>query len=245
MKNIAIISIMLSLVLSCSKDGTLGSTTSTGAGTGGSLARFTIVGDHLLAADNRNLKVFDISNRENAIYLSNHQLNLEVETLFARDSATLFVGTTSGMLIYDISSAPQIRLLSQYDHIVSCDPVVADQEFAYVTLHSDNSFWRCNRNINQLDIVDIRNLEDPELVNEFPMIQPKGLGIYGDTLLVCDKGVKVFDVSDRENLKLLKAIEGIDAIDIIPNGDLMIIATSTGINQYRYSQAQLTFLSAL
>ena len=236
----------MALLSSCEKEGASGSdTASNGPGKGGSLARFAIVKDHLYSVDGSQLKVFDISNRSNPIYLSNHQLNVQVETIFPRDSATIFIGTTQGMYIYDVSNAPSIKLLSRYEHIVSCDPVVANENYAYVTLHSDVNSNRCFRNVNQLDIIDIRQLKDPSLVTSFPMIKPLGLGLYGDTLLVCDNGVKVLDVSDPNKIKLLNAIEDIPARDIIPNGDVMIIATTDGLKQYRYRNKTLTFLSEL
>ncbi len=237
---------VLFLVTSCSKDST-GSSDITGGNTGqgGSLARFAVVQDHLYIVDGTKLKVFDVSNPQNPIYISNQELNVTVETIFPRDSVTLFVGTTSGMYIYDVSQAPVVNLISWHSHIVSCDPVVANQEYAYVTLHEDQDNNRCNRGVNQLDILDISDLSEPRLITTFPMIKPLGLGIYGDTLLVCDHGVKVMDVSNPNQLKLLNAIEDIDAVDIIPNGDLMIISTTTGLKQYRYKNKQLTLLSEL
>ncbi len=235
----------LALLSSCGKSDASGADRSSGPGKGGSLARFAIVDDHLYSVNEQELKVFDISNRANPIHLSNHQLNVDVETIFPRDSATIFIGTTQGMFIYDVSNAPDIRLISRYDHIVSCDPVVANQNYAYVTLHSDANTNRCFRGVNRLDIVDISEIEKPFAVNSFPMIKPLGLGLYGDTLLVCDEGVKVLDVSDPGQIKLLNAIEGISAQDIIPNGNIMVIATKTGLEQYRYQNKQLSFLSKL
>lgn len=147
--------------------------------------------------------------------------------------------------MYDISNPPNVNLISSYSHIVSCDPVVANSKYAYVTLHSDEDNPFCGRNTNQLDIVNIEQLNQPFIVNSFPLIRPLGLGLYGDTLLVCDNGVKVFDVTNPNSLVLIKAIENIPAVDIIPHGDLMIITSSEGIRQYRYKKGQLTLLSEI
>lgn len=232
---------------SCETDGTSSTNTdfTPGSGQGGSLARFATVGDYLYAVDGTKLKVFDIRNTSNPIYLSNIELNVFVETIFPRDSSTIFIGTTQGMFIYEVSNAPNLRLAGQYEHIVSCDPVVANQEHAFVTLRTSQNSNFCRRGVNQLDIVDIKDISQPQLVNTFPLINPIGLGLYGDTLLICDRGVKVFDVSDVNNLRLINAIEDIDAIDIIPHNDLMIITGSTGIKQYRYKNGNLTHLSDL
>lgn len=239
---------LIALVLfftSCESETGFSSTDGTLTGQGGSLARFVVVKDYLYIVDQQNLKLFNLSNPSDPVYLSNKNLNVNVETIFARDSATLFIGTTSGMFIYDIANPPNVNLISSYSHIVSCDPVVANNKFAYVTLHSDLNNPFCARNINQLDIVNIEQLSQPFIVNSFPLIRPLGLGLYGDTLLICDNGIKVFDVSDPNNLKLINAIEDIPAVDIIPNGDLMIITSAEGIRQYRFKNGQLTLLSEI
>lgn len=232
--------------ISCERSGDLGGETSVdGSGQGGSLARFAVAGDHLYAVDGTELKVFDISNRDNAIYLSRHQLNVAVETIFPRDNATLFIGSVSGMYIYDISSAPNLSRRSVYQHITACDPVVANQDYAYVTLRSEENSNFCRRSVNQLDIIDISDLDQPQLVNTFPLVNPYGLGLYGDTLFVCDRGLKIFNVKDPQSLKLLTADEDFPARDLIPYGNLIIAVSDEGINQYRYHQGKLNLLSSL
>ncbi len=214
-------------------------------GQGGSLARFAVAGDHLYAVDGSELKVFDLSNPSNAVYLSRHQLNTEVETIFPRDNSTLFIGSISGMFIYDISNAPNINQLSVYQHFTACDPVVANSNYAFVTLRSDQNSGFCQRSVNQLDIIDIRNLSQPQLINTFPMVNPYGLGLYGDTLFVCDRGLKTFDISDPLNLKLLDSDEDFLAVDLIPYGNLIIAVSENGLSQYRYFQGSLELLSEI
>lgn len=217
----------------------------TSVGQGGSLARFAVVKDYLYTVNGTELKVFNLNDPTNPIWLSNYQLNVDVETIFPRDSTTLFIGTTNGLYIYDITNPPNVKQLSFYSHVVSCDPVVANSQYAYVTLRTDENNNFCRRGVNRLDIVDIQDLTNPDIVNTFGMIKPYGLGLYADTLLVCDNGIKVFDVSDPLNLKLLNAIEDIPARDIIPLGDHMLIATTEGLKQYRYENQQLILLSEL
>lgn len=216
-----------------------------GVGQGGSLARFTIINNHLYIVDQNQLKVFSLANPENPIYLSNITLQATVETVFPYNDSTLFIGSTSGMLIYDVSNPTSLKLLSFYQHVVACDPVVAKGNYAYVTLRNDPESAWCGRSINQLEIIDISDLSHPKLITEVPMINPKGLGIYGDTLLVCDKGVKVFNVSDPLNPTFLTADEDFDAVDIIAINDLMILVSATGLNQYRFKNGKLNYLSSL
>lgn len=245
MKKYILLPLLFGALWACESDSSSSTNSGETTGQGGSLARFTIAGDHLYAVNGSSLNVFDISNNANAVYLSKHELFTDVETIFTRDTNTIFIGSTSGMFIYDVSAAPNIQRLSTYQHIVSCDPVVANENYAYVTLRSDQTNNFCWRGVNQLDIVDIRDLSNPSLVTSFPMINPKGLGLYGDTLLVCDRGLKVIDVSDPYALQLLDVDEDFDAYDVIVYGDLVIAVAEDGLSQYRYKNGKLNLLSEL
>ncbi len=249
MKNIVLIPVLCICwaLSSCSADSSSeGSLVDGGSqGQGGSLARFTIASGHLFAVNGSKLKVFDISNPNNVQYLKDQEVGANVETIFARDNATVFIGTQSGMLVYDVSDAPQVQYLSGYEHVVSCDPVVANQTHAYVTLHTEIGGGRCWRGVNQMDVLDVRDLRNIRLINSLEMTSPKGLGLYGDTLLVCDDGIKVYDINQPESPRLIRHETDVDAVDIIPNGNLMLIGTRTGLEQYRYHNGQLTFLSRI
>lgn len=230
----------------CESDNDLSQPGSDGqAGQGGSLARFTVANDHLFIVDGSQLKTFSLQNAADPVYLSNQNVNAQVETVFPLGDSTLFIGTTTGMLIYDVTTPLSIEHLSTYQHVVACDPVVANAQYAYVTLRSDPEVNWCFRSVNQLDIIDIRNLRQPQLVTEIPMINPKGLGLYGDTLLVCDVGVKVMDVSNPIAPNLLSAFERYQPFDIIPYSSLMIFVGESGLEQYRFHRGQLQYLSTL
>ena len=246
---IAALTILAVAIGGCSKDSSETSSFDTkndaGTGQGGSLARFALVGDHLYAVNGRSLKVFNISDSENPGFLSSSEVGADVETIFARDSKTLFIGSRTGMFIYDATNAPNIELLSNYSHVTSCDPVVANSNYAYVTLRTRENEVGCGRsNVNQLDVVNIQDLRRIQLVNEVSMDFPIGLGLYGDTLLVCDEGIKVFDISNGAEPKLISQ-EQVNAVDIIPFGDLMIVSTISGMAQYRFKNGKLEFLSKI
>jgi ABC-type lipopolysaccharide export system ATPase subunit len=55
----------------------------------------------------------------------------------------------------------------------------------------------------------------------------------------------VFDVADPLNPQFLTADEDFDAVDIISIDDLMILVSETGLNQYRFKNGKLNFLSSL
>ncbi len=53
----------------------------------------------------------------------------------------MFLGSTNGMYIYDISAPDTPKYVSELQHVTSCDPVVVDDKYAYVTLRGGNNLW--------------------------------------------------------------------------------------------------------
>ena len=206
-----------------------------GTGKGGSMSRFTISQNRLYVMNNNTLKVFDIDNADNPIITSVTEILREVETLFPYEDK-LFMGTTSGMLIYDISSPDSPTYISVFDHVVSCDPVVVDGDVAYVTLRSGTD---CGRWTNQLDVIDISNITSPTLINTFSMTAPQGLGVDNETLFLCDgdDGLKVFDVTDPLTVgdNMIHHFGGINAMDVIPFNNLLMMIGEDGLYQYNYT----------
>jgi hypothetical protein len=248
MKKYVVMALAFLLAVACGEDASSGEGVQfgNGTGTGGSLARFAVANDHLFAVDGDQLKVFNLNDIENPVPISNHRVEALVETVFPYSDSVLFIGTNSGMLIYDISKAPSIELISQYRHVVACDPVVANATHAYVTLRSERGNNFCNRSVNQLDVIDITDLRNPQVVREFPLFNPYGLGLYGDTLLVCDAGLKVFDVTNPGVPGFITADEDlVNARDLIPLDDLIIVTSTDGLDQYRFENGKLNYLSSL
>jgi hypothetical protein len=209
---------------------------SAGAGTGGSMARFMLNEDYLyLIAHSWLLKTVDVEKADNMSVVDSIKVPRTMETLF-RLEEKLFVGTTTGMLIYDIAVASKPVFVSQYDHITACDPVVADGNYAYVTLRSGNN---CNNQQNLLEVIDISSIANPYLVKSYPMFNPHGLGVDGNLLFICDgkAGLKIYDKSDPMGIltNQLAHYPDFDTFDVIPmNGTLMLVGTG-GIYQYDYS----------
>jgi len=158
-----------------------------------------------------------------------------METLFKLEDK-LFVGTTTGMLIYDISNATQPRQISSYDHITACDPVVVDGQYAYVTLRTGTM---CANGQNLLEVIDISSITNPYLVKSYPMFNPHGLGIDGDLLFICDgaAGLKIYDKSDPLDIinNKLAHYPDFDTFDVIPMDGILMLIGEDGIYQYDYS----------
>lgn len=211
------------------------------SGKGGSLARFAINNNTLYAVSSTELKVFDMTETENPNLLSGTNLGWGIETIFPYGN-NMFIGTQTGMQIYDISDPLNPVYVSQYEHIFSCDPVVVEGDYAYVTLNSENS-W-CGRNSNLLQVIDISDLSSPQLIKQYNMASPKGLGVDDSLLFVCDNVLKVFDITDKRNLRSVTSFN-ISAYDLIPNGDVLIVIGSDGLYQYSYANGNMTLLSKL
>lgn len=235
----------ISLIAGCSKSNDSSySDSGNESGQGGSMARFTIAGDYLYTVDHSDLKVISLETPSKPDYLKKVSVGFDIETIFSRGDQ-LLMGAQSGMYIYDITRPEFPQRLSKTVHITSCDPVVADDRYAYVTLN--NASVGCNRGVNALEIYDISNPEYPALVkrfvgNELNLSSPKGLGIDGEKLFLCDGGLKVYDVSDPENpvwiddTTAIPQVKGADAYDVIPMDGTLLMIGSDGFYQFDYSE---------
>lgn len=215
-----------------------------GTGIAGSMARFSIYQNYLYLLNSTILNVYDISNTAQPQFITNLNTETIAETLFLYEE-NLFMGTQTGMRVYSLTNPAAPVFVSEFSHIQSCDPVVVSDGYAYVTLRSGNG---CGSVINQLDVVDIQVITSPQLVKSYPMTNPHGLGIQEDkTLFICDgeAGLKVYDATDplRIDEHMLYHFPYIDAFDVIPLGELIIMIGADGLYQYSYLEGSLTQLS--
>ncbi len=203
-------------------------------GVGGSLARFGIYKDFLYAIDKWQLKVFGIK-RSVAIEINTVEVGWGIETIFPYKDK-LFIGAEDGLYIFDNSTPTQPQQLSKFTHARACDPVVVNDNTAYVTLRDGTT---CEGFNNQLDIVDITNLEAPFLIATHPMDNPHGLALKGEIVFICDGtfGLKSFNVTEPLAIELIghEKIAAYDAI-VLPNDDLLLVIGQDGLYQYDASQ---------
>lgn len=209
---------------------------STAEGVGGSMARFAIADQRLYTVDDANLQVFSVVTPEDPVAVGTELvMNFGIETIFPFKDK-LFIGSQTGMFIYDTSDPDNPVLLSEFTHATSCDPVVANDTHAYVTLRSGNA---CQGFVNQLDVINIRDVTNPQLIESYAMENPHGLAISGTTLFVCEGefGLKVFDASDSRAIdrNQLAHFKDIHAYDVIPLDNVLMVIGEDGLYQYDYS----------
>ena len=210
-----------------------------GAGTGGSMARFMLNEDYLyVIAVPYRLKTVDVTTATDLEVVDSIDVPRNMETLFRLEN-NLFVGTTTGMLIFDLVNPQKPVQISSYDHITACDPVVVDGQYAYVTLRTGNM---CNNGQNLLEVIDISSITTPYLVKSYPMFNPHGLGTDGDLLFVCDgaAGLKIYDKTDPLAIitNQIAHYPDFDTYDVIPMNGILMLVGEGGIYQYDYSDPE-------
>ena len=207
-----------------------------GVGIGGSLARFSIIGDYLYSVSDTQLDVISLLQAQQPERVNTINLGWGIETIFPYQDK-LFIGSNSGMFIFDNSNPAAPTQLSSFAHARACDPVFVKDNYAYVTLR-DGSL--CEGFVNQLDLVDITDLSNPFLEKSFPMANPHGLTIRGSNLILCEgtHGLKVFDITDPKTLDqhLLDTytdVHAVDAISLPGNAPITVVIGEDGFYQFQ------------
>jgi hypothetical protein len=228
----------------CSKESGV-SPASSDTGKGGSLARFAIVGNFMYAVSSWDLKVYDVSTPSMPRFVSTKYVGWNVETLFAYGK-NLFLGSRNGVYMYEIQSDGTVIQKSFYRHFNTCDPVVADGQFAYSTIRSGVD-CRVKDTINELQILDVSDINNPKLLSTVKMTFPIGLGIDGDYLFVCDKeGLRILNVADRKKPKEIQYLKNIDAVDVIVLDKHLLIIGKSKLTQISFKDiANPTIVSSL
>jgi hypothetical protein len=213
--------------------GIANSSSSAPVGVGGSMARFTIVNNYMYAVDRHTLKSISVNNAADPVMAGNINAGWDIETIYPFKNK-LFLGSMGGVFIFDITNPATPVSQGSFTHARACDPVIADDKYAYVTLRSGTN---CGPTSNELDILNVENLQSPYLFKTYAMTGPQGLSKDNNTLFICDgsAGIKVFDASDAANLQLIKTITGIEPFDVIAWNNRAIVVAKDGLYQYDYS----------
>jgi hypothetical protein len=143
------------------------------------------------------------------------------------------------MYIYSLADPGNPEYLSAFWHASSCDPVVVEGNYAYVTLRAGNL---CGESQSLLNVIDISDIMAPVLLKEYPMEEPYGLGIDDTLLFVCDgsAGLKVYNAANPMVIDQNKIAhyEDIHAWDVIPLGSVLIMIGTDGLYQYDYADPE-------
>jgi hypothetical protein len=210
------------------------SNSSSPVGKGGSMARFAIMSNKMYTVSYNDLNVFNISSVFAPVYTTKVSIsNWQIETIFPMANK-LFIGSQSGMYIYSIDNPNNPLLAGQFSHVQSCDPVIADDNYAYVTLRSGSM---CRGFTNQLEVLKLNDFINPQLIKTYSFTNPHGLSKDGNLLFICDgaDGLKIYNASDVSNLQLIKQFSNIETYDVIAYNHLALVVAKDGLYQYDYS----------
>ena len=209
-------------------------------GINGSTSRLTITNNFLYAVNNASLNAIDISNLANPVLTNAQQVGWNIETIYPlRDN--LFIGGQTGMYVYGLTDPSRPQQLGTFQHACFNDPVIADGDFAFVTLKARQEVSPCwgapTAQTNELDVIDIRNLNAPILKKVYNMNGPQGLSKDGNLLFICDgsAGLKIYNAADPLQLQLIKTFSNIVPSDVIAVGSKALVVAADGFYQYDYS----------
>jgi hypothetical protein len=205
-----------------------------GAGVGGSMARFALLNSYLYTVTESRLNVFDIATPADPLFVNVLNLGWNIETIYPFKER-LFIGSSSAMFVFETSNPANPTQLATFAHVNTCDPVIAEDNYAYVTLHSGSI---CQEFSNELDVLNIENITNPKLLKTYQLTNPHGLSKDGSTLFICDDGVKIFNASNPLDIKLLKQIRNINAYDVIAFGNRALVVAEDGLYQFDYSNLE-------
>jgi|AntDeeMinimDraft_4_1070355.scaffolds.fasta_scaffold06528_1 hypothetical protein len=210
-------------------------------GTGGSLARFKIVDNFLYTVSPGEIDVFNIQNTASPQRVNSINTSFNIETIFNQGDF-LYLGSPNGMFIYKISDRRSPEYISNIRHVVGCDPVVVQDDKAYVTIRGGNN---CGQELSQLEVIDISDKTDPQVEAVYELTEPYGLGIKNDLLFVCDgsQGLKIYDAQQTPELFMLDHFEDIETFDVIPLEEILLMVGGEMLYQYEYNTDGIELIS--
>jgi len=221
------------------------STSGKSTGINGSMSRFTLYDNKLYVVLNNYMSIFDLSGEKPVKAVDSEYIGWNVETIFSYED-NLFMGTPTGMIIYSVNDPLKPVFQSWSTHAFGCDPVVVDNDLAYITVRSGNT---CGQNTNELIVVNVSDVKTPKFIVSYDMVNPKGLGIDANKLFLCDDGLKIFQITDNPRVldtNLIKHVKGMEGFDLIPYNNTLMMIANDGLYQYNYSDVNnITLLSKL
>jgi hypothetical protein len=202
-------------------------------GMAGSEAVMTLIGDYLYAIpEEHSLGVVQVTDSTQPNLISSNMAGYDLETIFPIQDK-LLLGSKEGVFVYSISNPSQPTEVGEFKHGTACDPVIANTNYAYVTLRAGDG---CGGSANELDVLGAQDIVNATPIQSYPMTSPTGLCLDGSLLFVCDATVvKVFDASNPDNLQLLSSVPVNNPNDVIAFNHVLLVVAAGGLYQFDYT----------
>jgi len=155
------------------------------------------------------------------------------------------VGAADGIHILDNTDPASPVLIGDLTHARTIDPVVGNDGYAYVTLKRDP---QANNQFNdQMNLVDLADVTNPQLIKIIPMKSPEGLSTADKRLFVCDgsAGLKQYSLDDPANPEFVDVVRAVNCNDVIAFNGILYAITDTSLQQYDYSMSPPALLSII
>jgi len=245
----ATIALVMVIVSACSESTSSDSST-VGAGSGGSTgvagstARMVIVDNFLYAIAENKIQLFTIDAPKMPNPWATVSVAWDIQTLFPYNNY-LLVGAADGIHILDNTDPASPFLVGDLTHARTIDPVVANSGYAYVTLKNDPQAF--NDVDDQMNVLDLADVSNPQLVKVIQMQAPEGLSTVDNRLFVCDgpAGLKQFNLDDPANPAFVDVIGNVNCNDVIALNNILYVITDTSLQQYDYSVSPPALLSTI
>lgn len=210
-----------------------------GSGKGGSMARMTIVKNFLYAVDGSNLKIFNISQPQSPVFTDDVEIGRSIETIFGFKNH-LYIGSTNAVYIYNIDDPVNPYEVTMIQHMLSCDPVVANDTVAFSTIRTTSACRWNTWSVNELLVLDVSDMSAVHQSHGYQLdFSPYGLGLKDTTLFLCkgEAGIDLYDIrelADGNNFQLnsFNHISGVDAFDVIVYNDMLMVVGEDGFIMY-------------
>jgi len=206
-----------------------------------------VVGNYMYAVNNTELITFDLIDDSNPVEIDKQDVGTDIENIYHSEN-TLFIGSRSQLHIYAISDegVPTQKSSTEYVSfsefgMTPCDPVVASEDVAYVTLSTTFRDFDdpCGSmiDVNELRAYNVEDLTNPVLISTTQMNNPQGLSIDGDYLFVSDGefGFSVFEAQHNGLVEKITDVYGFAAYDLIAKDGKLLVVSPDEIRQYDYS----------
>lgn len=208
----------------------------------GTLNRIAIKNNYIYLVGHNDLHTF--SDNGNSIQsISKKSIGSEIETIYS-EGDHLFIGTKSSMIIMDATNPSSPTKISQYDHVVACDPVYPNGDVAYLTLRtSDNN--GCAGTANVLEVIDISNLNSPTLITEEALSSPYGMSKLDNFLFVGEgaNGISILDITNPRQPNKVAQHNNVKTFDVLahPNvPNVILVIEEFGFKQYQFDPNTLS-----
>lgn len=205
------------------------------SGKAGSMAKFAVVNNYLYIAHESKLQPVNISNPINPVKLPAVDfVSNDIETIFPYKNY-LYFGTSSGVLIYDCGSNPEVPVYRKtLTHALGCDPVVVSDDYCFSTVRN-NTTCRNGNTVNAMYVYKVDNINAPLYVRNVALKSPYGLGVKNNLIFICqaENGLTVYNWDKTTNQATLKhSYPDIHAFDVIVNDNTLIVTADNGLFQF-------------